>query len=201
MPTPSLKRKQADSITPPQDQRFIRRRFRSASMSDLPKSCDTNAVATDVDHQSNDPDSNISNIDTGSDLLSVSNVSELITNTLSQDQFVSSLLSNLVPILTPVLSNALSPMLSAAVNAAVESATKPLEEKIRDQGAQIDAYEQRIGYLMSENEKMFNCIAQLEEVTEELEQYGRRNSLRFHNVELPPDSDSTDAADASVVRS
>ena len=164
-------------------------------MSDLPTSCNTNAVAADGENQS-DPESNTSN--TGSNLLSVSNVSDLITNTLSHDQFVNSLVSKLVPILTPVLSSALSPMLSAAVNAAVESATKPLEEKIKDQGIQIDAYEQRIGFLMSENEKMFNRIVQVEEDIEELEQYGRRNSLRFHNVAIPPDSDSTDTAVISI---
>ncbi|KAK3106542.1 hypothetical protein FSP39_022287 [Pinctada imbricata] len=79
----------------------------------------------------------------------------------------------------PVLSMSLMPLIQQAV----QSSVKDLIDKVTHQEAVIND-------LQLENESLHNKVSNLEGDIEELEQYGRRNSLRFHNVKVEDGADT-----------
>ena len=117
----------------------------------------------------------------------------------------------LVPLLSPGLSASITADVNATVLAAVQSATQPLKDEIKLLTGHVASNERCISQLTTENASLSNRVQELENTVvgleerleenfssldcglEELEQYGRRNSLRFHNVTLPATSDSDNA--------
>ncbi|KAK3090419.1 hypothetical protein FSP39_011709 [Pinctada imbricata] len=89
----------------------------------------------------------------------------------------------IVNAIVPILSAALTPLINQTIQSAVHSAIAPLSTKVAQQ-------EQQIAVLQSTNAELVERVADLENDVEELEQYGRRTSLRFHNVAVPSDSNS-----------
>ena len=72
----------------------------------------------------------------------------------------------------------------------VHSCVQPLMETIKDQ-------KNAIKELKESNSKLIERVSDLEFGLEDLEQYGRRTSLRFHNV---PSENCTDDTDSVVVK-
>ena len=96
------------------------------------------------------------------------------------------------------------------VKLAMEQATKSLNDKISAQEEKIALQEARITTLEQDNIKLHDWLIDSDARHEELEQYGRRNSLRFHNVKITElqeqeqeegveegDDDVADAADVA----
>ena len=134
-----------------------------------------------------------------------------INHLLASPAFTTALAGALVPLLSPGLSASITADVNATVLAAVQSATQPLKDEIKLLTGRVASNERCISQLTTENASLSNRVQELENTVvgleerleenfssldcglEELEQYGRRNSLRFHNVTLPATSDSDNA--------
>ena len=77
-----------------------------------------------------------------------------------------------------------SSQLSQIVQSAVTSAVEPLIQTINKQNEVIDELKTNNIKLSSDNDKLKSDIGYLTAKIEDLEQYGRRTSLRFHNVPM-----------------
>ena len=103
---------------------------------------------------------------------------QMLTNQLSNPQVISAFV--------PLISAALGPALNQVVHNAVQSAVASLITTVNTQQATIQT-------LQATNDDLSRRVIDLEADLEDLEQYGRRNSLRFHNMKPPSDS-NTDTA-------
>lgn len=110
---------------------------------------------------------------------------------------------NLVTQLVPVLAEAIKPTLQHAV----ECAFKTLTETIQNQSELITKQNERINSLTDQlndadksNQDLQHQIWRLEESLEELEQYSRRTSLRFHNCHLQNKQSNTDNVIINICR-
>ena len=110
---------------------------------------------------------------------------------------------NLVTQLVPVLAEAIKPTLQHAV----ECAFKTLTETIQNQSELITKQNERINSLTDQlndadksNQDLQHQIWRLEESLEELEQYSRRTSLRFHNCHLQNKQSNTDNVIIDICR-
>ncbi|KAK3107826.1 hypothetical protein FSP39_023043 [Pinctada imbricata] len=106
--------------------------------------------------------------------------SHMLMSTLSSPSFMSTF--------APSLAHAMGPFISAAVSSAV----KPLQDKVDAQEKVISEQRNQIDQLRNDNEFLYGQTQDLESKIEALEQYGRRTSLRFHNVQIPSGCDDTD---------
>ena len=134
-----------------------------------------------------------------------------ISHLLANPAFTTALAESLVPLITPALSASLTTDVNATVTLAVQKATLPLKQEVSRLTKRVEANESVIAKLSEENSDLTARVQSLESTVEELEynieenyctlesgleeleQYGRRNSLRFHNVKLPYNTDSDDA--------
>ena len=138
--------------------------------------------------------------------LSMHDLTQMVMESMSHPTFMDTF--------APIVANVLSPLLHKTI----QSALIPLEVKvstqqslINDQQLQIDAQKAMIETLKSANKNLEHKVTKmerhvdelvsldlgtrvpsLEEGLEDLEQYGRRNSLRFHNVTIPEGEKDTD---------
>ena len=168
------KRKEPESISPIQDIRSLRRRhFSSASMATSSPSLQS--VPEDNPH----PRADEQPLD----------FTQLLLTQLSNPLVMSAIV--------PILSAAMGPMINQSVHGAVSHAISTLALKVDQQGAQISDLQatnasliQQVGDLETVNTNLQRQVGDLECAVEELEQYGRRTSLRFHNVKVPAGADT-----------
>ena len=88
----------------------------------------------------------------------------------------------------PVLAQALAPYIASSVQTAVQALTARVNKLEGD----LQSKNQTINELVAANANLHTRILEAEIAHEELEQYGRRNSLRFHNVKIPDEAVGTD---------
>ncbi|KAK3107762.1 hypothetical protein FSP39_021717 [Pinctada imbricata] len=190
------KRKETDSVTPPQAIRFSRRRlYISAGMaspntpfitlSSAASPCVQSTIGVVPSAQS---DPHVAQPFLGSYQMTTEDgqsydFSQVLLTTMTSQSFLNS------------LAIALGHFLSAAIG----DATKHLSEKLKEQEATIEQQQGSITSLSNTNTRLENRILDLECQLEELEQYGRRTSLRFHNVSIPQSS-STDDVVVSICK-
>ena len=216
----SLKRKQSATVSPELIIRSIRRRFFSASASTMSEAQNDPASANisdqndqncaqDESYTLNLPPFNVMNFphvniqtEEGGNI----DLTQAIMSLLSSPQFSAALAAAIVPamvpVLTPLLSSALSADIQNTVKHAVQDAVKPLKDEISHLTSRIDANERDIACVIDDNNVDFlgsqvkqlrSDMEDLRGGLEQLEQYGRRNSLRFHNVTVPESGETDDA--------
>ena len=88
----------------------------------------------------------------------------------------------------PVLAQALGPYVASSVQNAVQALTARVTKLEGD----LQCKNKTINDLVAANENLHARLLDAEIAHEELEQYGRRNSLRFHNVKIPAEAKDTD---------
>ena len=110
---------------------------------------------------------------------SVSFTQTLLT-TMSSPSFLGSF--------APVLAQALAPYVASSVQTAVQALTARVTKLEGD----LVHKNKTINELVVANENLQTRLLEAEVAHEELEQYGRRNSLRFHNVKIPEGAKNTD---------
>ncbi|KAK3106950.1 hypothetical protein FSP39_003755 [Pinctada imbricata] len=195
----TFKRKVPDHVSPPAITRFVRRRFISGVMSN-PQTPNTDPESASGDHTIEfigDPPAQIQylpNVELTTESGTQIDLSGVIINLLHNQLFI----NGITTILTPVLSQALCPNLQSSINDAIKDAVQPLNDQIKQLTTKVDDNEKQIKKLSDENDKLrselniaFERVDRAEADIEELEQYGRRTSLRFHNVEVA-DTNNTD---------
>lgn len=106
------------------------------------------------------------------------NLNQIINATVSNPIFIQQLCTN--------VTTAVTAKLDAVVTTAVQEAIRPLLEQIQAQAKEIKHINTQNTKLKKENMYLREKVDELDTGLEELEQYGRRNSLRFHNVPLSP---------------
>ena len=221
----SSKRKQSETVSPPSSIRNTRRRFLSATMSSNPsiESGESHqegvviAEGVTLAEEGESPQLQFGyfglpqiSLHTGPggniDLTSA------IDHLLNSPAFSTALATSLVPLLTPLLSASLMSSINDTVRTAVQDAVKPLQEQVTDLTDRVNRADHKISSLTQENDDLKERVRELEVNVvdldnrcinldcglEQLEQYGRRNSLRFHNVPLESESADTDDAIANL---
>jgi hypothetical protein len=99
-------------------------------------------------------------------------------------------------------SSYLKNIITSAVAEAVSNAVKPLIDMIQSQGETITCLQQDNTTLRQDNANLRRDVIHLSEQIELLEQYGRRTSLRFHNVPMRDiDKQRTDNIIVDIVKS
>ncbi|KAK3103213.1 hypothetical protein FSP39_017470 [Pinctada imbricata] len=185
----TTKRKKPEYISPSEDNRSLRRRiyFSSSSSSSssasgmsspgVPSPC----VNSSPPHVSTQQSIQGVTIPMGASSGTLNGAPQLPPNSDPMIQSIFNAMSNpmFLSAFIPVLSMSLMPMIQQAV----QSSVKELVDKITHQEAVIND-------LQIENYELHDQIARVENGLEELEQYGRRNSLRFHNVKVDDDADT-----------
>jgi seryl-tRNA synthetase len=127
---------------------------------------------------------------------------DLIKSTLLKEPVLESIVPN---IYEKVMTNAevhLTNIITSAAAEAVTNAVKPLIDMIHRQGETITCLQQDNTTLKQDNANLRRDVIHLSEQIEELEQYGRRTSLRFHNVPMRDiDKQRTDNIIVDIVKS
>lgn len=100
------------------------------------------------------------------------NLSEVIKHTIASPDFVECI--------GPLIAN----VVKASVDSALSNYVSNLEAKIEKQEQTISDLMVQNSELKESNKQMNGRVNSIEIDLEELQQYGRRNSLRFHNVPL-----------------
>ena len=136
-------------------------------------------------------------------------MTNFVLGLMANPVFINVISTHLTPVLTQSLSATVSTEIRTSVNEAVRDAFKSLENRLDDVSKRVDDNRQTIGNLFNTNDALAERVTtaeqsfsdmeawfdrrafELQSEIEELEQYGRRNSLRFHNVKYG-DSDDTD---------
>ena len=158
----------------------ISRNYTDSDMSSFRSSVgeDTPPSSSPVHAKSNasDPDS-VCVVGTKGDI-KVSVINELIIKAINTQAFMNAF--------APMIASAITPHIQLIVHNCVQ----PLMETIKDQ-------KNAIKELKESNSKLIERVSDLEFGLEDLEQYGRRTSLRFHNV---PSENCTDDTDSVVVK-
>ena len=138
--------------------------------------------------------------------ISMHDLTRMVMQTMSHPEFQDTF--------APIVASVLSPM----VNKSIQEALKPLQTQvnqqqflIESQQSDLDARKMEIGILKAANKSLEtkvdklqrtvyeldaldlgSRVQELDDGLDELEQYGRRNSLRFHNVLVPEGETDTD---------
>lgn len=107
------------------------------------------------------------------------NLSQLVHATITSPNFISGLV--------PSLATGLAP----AISQQIQLAMTPFTEKINNMEKEVGDVKRELGIVKDANAnltvevgKLRESVSQLESSHEDLEQYGRRTSLRFHCVPL-----------------
>ena len=129
------------------------------------------------------------------------NLNDLIKSTLLTSPVLDSVISNIYGKVKSKAERHLKNIITSAVAEAVSNALKPLIDMIQSQGETITCLQQDNTTLRQDNANLCKYIIHLSEQTEELEQYGRRTSLRFHNVPMRDiDKQRTDNIIVDIVK-
>ena len=95
----------------------------------------------------------------------------------------------------------LKDIVKSAVTEAVAEAIAPLMQKVNAQEDRIKQLEQQNSDLMTQNENLRQDLLNLDSTIEQLEKYGRRTTLRFHNVPMKvTDLQCTDKLIVKIVK-
>ena len=114
------------------------------------------------------------------------NLTEIIQQTVINPSFIESI--------GPIIENAVR----SSINDAMQNYVSTLETKVKSQDEKINKLKKSNEELSDSNKMMNSRIDSLEKDLESLQQYGRRNSLRFHNV--PMNSDNIQGTDGLVLK-
>ncbi|KAK3101361.1 hypothetical protein FSP39_003009 [Pinctada imbricata] len=218
----TIKRKQPESISPIEEIRSCRRRFLSASptaniiitMSSPPHitgtitpnqqhtGTPTQPVLTEASTEGNDlsqPTSPLHSDIVQSLQFSMNDLTSMVMTSMQQTQYMNTF--------APMVAHALTPFITSTIH----DALNPLVAKVADQSAKIEKQRTEIDDLHKSRSELEAKVSKLkdriltlercgldrrvsaqEQGLEELEQYGRRNSLRFQNVSIPESTTDTD---------
>ncbi|KAK3091783.1 hypothetical protein FSP39_016101 [Pinctada imbricata] len=197
------KRKEPEIVSPPVITRFTRRRMLSANSSKqvnpppIPESIEPSESPSEPTNDTTQtqpgPVLNFPKIDVQTDTGNI-DLTAVIMGLFSNPLFTSIITS----VLSPVLTESLSDTIKTSINTAIQDVMKSLRDKIDAESVRIDKNELDIAALTDENNELRSNLERAEDriedlnvQIEELEQYGRRNSLRFHNLTLG-DVENTD---------
>ena len=140
-------------------------------------------------------------------------MTNFVLGLMANPVFINVISTHLTPVLTQSLSHTVSTEIRTSVNEAVRDAFKSLENRLDGVSKRVDDNKRQLGDLFNANDALAERVTtaeqsftdleswfdrrafELQSEIEELEQYGRRNSLRFHNVKL---GDSVDTDDVIV---
>jgi hypothetical protein len=112
------------------------------------------------------------------------NMDDLIKSTFLKEPVLESIVPNIYEKVMTKAEVHLKNIITSAVAEAVTNAVKPLIDMIHRQGETITCLQQDNTILRQDNANLRRDVIHLSEQIEELEQYGRRTSLRFHNVSI-----------------
>lgn len=130
------------------------------------------------------------------------NMDDLIKSTLLKEPVLESIVPNIYEKVMTKAEVYLKNIITSAVAEAVTNAVKPLMDMIHRQGETITCLQQDNTTLRQDNANLRRDVIHLSEQIEELEQYGRRTSLRFHNVPMRDiDKQRTDNIIVDIVKS
>ena len=130
------------------------------------------------------------------------NMDDLIKSTLLKEPVLESIVPNIYEKVMTKAEVHLKNIITSAVAEAVTNAVKPLIDMIHRQGETITCLQQDNTTLRQDNVNLRRDVIHLSEQIEELEQYGRRTSLRFHNVPMRDiDKQRTDKIIVDIVKS
>ena len=130
------------------------------------------------------------------------NMDDLIKSTLLKEPVLESIVPNIYEKVMTKAEVHLKNIITSAVAEAVTNAVKPLIDMIHRQGEMITCLQQDNTTLRQDNANLRRDVIHLSEQIEELEQYGRRTSLRFHNVPIRDiDKQRTDNIIVDIVKS
>lgn len=130
------------------------------------------------------------------------NMDDLIKSTLLIEPVLESIVPNIYEKVMTKAEVHLKNIITSAVAEAVTNAVKPLIDMIHRQGETITCLQQDNTTLRQDNANLRRDVIHLSEQIEELEQYGRRTSLRFHNVPMRDiDKQRTDNIIVDIVKS
>ena len=130
------------------------------------------------------------------------NMDDLIKSTLLKEPVLESIVPNIYEKVMTKAEVYLKNIITSAVAEAVTNAVKPLIDMIHRQGETITCLQQDNTTLRQDNANLRRDVIHLSEQIEELEQYGRRTSLRFHNVPIRDiDKQRTDNIIVDIVKS
>lgn len=130
------------------------------------------------------------------------NMDDLIKSTLLKEPVLESIVPNIYGKVMTKAEVHLKNIITSAVAEAVTNAVKPLIDMIHRQGETITCLQQDNTTLRQDNANLRRDVIHLSEQIEELEQYGRRTSLRFHNVPMRDiDKQRTDNIIVDIVKS
>jgi len=104
------------------------------------------------------------------------NLTEIIQQTVISPSFIESI--------GPIIANAVK----SSLDDAMKNYVSTLETRVKSQDEKINKLNKSNEELSDSNRMMNSRIDSLEKDLESLQQYGRRNSLRFHNVPMNPDN-------------
>jgi FtsZ-binding cell division protein ZapB len=108
------------------------------------------------------------------------NMNDLTKSTLLKEPVLESIVPNIYEKVMTKAEAHLKNIITSAVAEAVTNAVKPLIDMIHRQGETITCLQQDNTTLRQDNANLRRDVIHLSEQIEELEQYGRRTSLRFH---------------------
>lgn len=130
------------------------------------------------------------------------NMDDLIKSTLLKEPVLESIVPSIYEKVMTKAEVHLKNIITSAVAEAVSNAVKPLIDMIHRQGETITCLQQDNTTLRQDNANLRRDVIHLSEQIEELEQYGRRTSLRFHNVPMRDiDKQRTDNIIVDIVKS
>lgn len=177
-----------------------RRRFLSASLPDLNSATSETNIFTDSKEMETNP-STATGLGTGPGIETLTLGTEIPTSdshppliqTEGQTYSLPTLIytalcdKDFMTKLVPMLANAITPTIERAVQTVFQQMT----DTIKSQTEEIQTLKKQLHDASESNADLQNQIWGLEESLDDLEQYGRRNSLRFHNCSVPPDQQQT----------
>ncbi|XP_061165043.1 uncharacterized protein LOC133174018 [Saccostrea echinata] len=132
--------------------------------------------------------SSVSIVDSNGEI-QTSTINELIVKAINSQAFIGAF--------APLIASAITPHIQLIV----QSCLQPILSSIKEQQKDIEDQNEEIKFLKQSNTDLKQRIEDLEYGLDNLEQYGRRPSLRFHNVPLPdPDEDVATDTDSTVIK-
>lgn len=185
------KRKNSSPVE--KETKSIRRRYLSSSLPDLSEMNSMNDNENENLNSSSNPQGDLqpplikSNEQTYS-------LPELIANAFKKQTFMNQLV--------PIIAESLKPVIAEAVQSAFAILHKTIQDQtktIDTQSKQIDKLSKQLNECHDVNQDLQQQIWRLQDTVDDLEQYGRRNSLRFHNCHVPQGK-STDEVIMSICK-
>jgi len=117
----------------------------------------------------------------------VLNLNQIENATVTNPAFVQSI----APILTESIKSVLTPTLNESVENAVKKTVEPLLIQMRSQSESIASLKDELQQVKNENKKIIAQLYEFESNIDDLEQHGRRNSLRVFSVPMSDEQAAT----------